>query len=205
MGPWGLGRAKFLSPASLPRAAGLGYRGWACTAAGSSLAANEGGPSPGVAARPFLPPGGCGCGEPGPYVAALCTVLVRCGGERRIQIETLPSAFAKKNIILAVSPTAPSKRSQLFNSHVCVYLNGGLNIPCRFGSSFPARSCWGPCGRLASRPAGRSGPGERRSVRPRAPRGWLHPHVELQRGFFWKRHHHVVACPLGALWVVECP
>ena len=111
LGPGGRGWAKSLSLPSLPRAAGLWYRGGACTAAGSSLAAKEGGPPPGAAARPFLPAGGCGRGEQGPYVAALCTVLVRCGGERRIQIETLPSAFAKKNIILAVSPTAPSKRS----------------------------------------------------------------------------------------------
>ena len=97
-GPGGLGWAKSLSLLSLSRAAGPGLRGWACTAAGSSLAANEGGPSPGAAARPFLPPGGCGCGEPVPHVAALCTVLVGCGEGRRIQIVSLPSAFAKNNI-----------------------------------------------------------------------------------------------------------
>ena len=143
LGPGGLGWAKSLSLLSLPRAAGPGHRGWACTAAGSSLAANEGGPSPGVAARPFLPPGGCGCGEQVPRVAALCTVLVGCGEGRRIQIVSLPSAFAKI-ISLGSHPTALYKRSQMFNSHVCVYLNGGLNMPCRFGSSFSARSVQGP-------------------------------------------------------------
>ena len=71
----------------------------------------------------------------------LCTVLVGCGGERRMTDETLPSAFAKiQSTSSAVEPTAFSKRSELFNSHVCVYLNGGLNMPCRFGSSFYARS-----------------------------------------------------------------
>ena len=63
LGPVGLGRAKFLSLPSLPRAAGLWYRGGACTAAGSSLAANEGGPLPGAAAWPFLPPADVGAGS----------------------------------------------------------------------------------------------------------------------------------------------